>query len=184
MIRFAADANLNDFIVRGLLRRRADLDIVRIRDTTMREAGDPAVLEWAAAEGRVVLTHDVSTMTKHAYERVRAGGDHVLSQSKEPGSATSEGLFHLFLVEGLVDALRLESLAIPAVAILGSSLSEGQIEVLSRVAQRLDRVDQVLVVHVFLDTDDPGRRAAVRLLPNLLRVENLLPARTTAARTV
>ena len=73
MIRFAADENLNDFIVRGLLRRRPDLDIVRIRHTEMREAGDPAVLEWAVAEGRVMLTHDVTTMTKHAYERVRAG---------------------------------------------------------------------------------------------------------------
>ena len=73
MIRFAADENLNDAIVRGLLRRCPDLDIMRIRDTVMRAAGDPAVLEWAAAEGRVVLTHDVSTMTKHAYERVLAG---------------------------------------------------------------------------------------------------------------
>jgi len=31
------------------------------------------VLEWAAQEGRVLLTHDVSTMTRYAYERVRAG---------------------------------------------------------------------------------------------------------------
>ena len=30
-------------------------------------------MEWAAAEGRVLPTHDVTTMTKHAYERVRAG---------------------------------------------------------------------------------------------------------------
>ena len=37
MIRFAADENLNDFIVRGLLRRRPDLDIVRIRDTELRD---------------------------------------------------------------------------------------------------------------------------------------------------
>lgn len=73
MIRFAADENLNDFIVRGLLRRLPDLDIVRIRDTEMRAASDAAVLEWAAAEGRVLLTHDVTTMTKHACERVRAG---------------------------------------------------------------------------------------------------------------
>ncbi len=73
MISFAADENLNDWIVRGLLRRRPDFDIVRIRDTEMRGARDPAVLEWAATEGRVVLTHDVSTMTRHAYDRIRAG---------------------------------------------------------------------------------------------------------------
>ena len=31
------------------------------------------MLEWAAQEGRVLLTHDVSTITMFAYERVRAG---------------------------------------------------------------------------------------------------------------
>jgi hypothetical protein len=29
------------------------------------------VLEWAAQEGRALLTHDVATMTHYAYERVR-----------------------------------------------------------------------------------------------------------------
>jgi hypothetical protein len=36
-------------------------------------ADDPRVLEWAAKERRVLLTHDVSTVTRYAYERVRAG---------------------------------------------------------------------------------------------------------------
>lgn len=31
------------------------------------------MLAWAAAEDRVILTHDVSTMTAHAYERVVVG---------------------------------------------------------------------------------------------------------------
>jgi hypothetical protein len=39
VISFAADENLNDRIVRGLLRRRPDFDIVRIRDTEMRGPG-------------------------------------------------------------------------------------------------------------------------------------------------
>jgi hypothetical protein len=34
---------------------------------------DPLVLEWAAQEGRILLTHDVSTMTAHTYARVRDG---------------------------------------------------------------------------------------------------------------
>ena len=59
-------------IVRGLLRRRPELDIVRIQDVGLSSADDPTVLEWAAQEGRVLLTHDVSTITKYAYERVRA----------------------------------------------------------------------------------------------------------------
>jgi hypothetical protein len=73
MLRLAADENLNNNIVRGLLRRQPDLDIVRIQDVDLSGADDPTVLEWAAQEGRVLLTHDVSTITKYAYERVRAG---------------------------------------------------------------------------------------------------------------
>ena len=36
-------------------------------------ADDSAVLAWAAQEGRILLTHDVSTITRYAYDRVRAG---------------------------------------------------------------------------------------------------------------
>src|SRR2546425_3354973 len=31
------------------------------------------VLHWAAERGRILLTHDVSTMTAFAYDRVRSG---------------------------------------------------------------------------------------------------------------
>ncbi len=34
---------------------------------------DPEILEWAAKEERVLITHDVNTMTKYAYERLEAG---------------------------------------------------------------------------------------------------------------
>jgi predicted nuclease of predicted toxin-antitoxin system len=70
VLRLAADENFNNDIVRGLLRRRPDLDILRVQDVGLRSAPDPAVLEWAAQENRLLLTHDVSTITKYAYERV------------------------------------------------------------------------------------------------------------------
>jgi hypothetical protein len=73
MLRLAADENFNNDIVRGLLRREPGLDIVRIQDVGLSGADDPTVLEWAAQEGRVLLTHDVTTITRYAYERVRAG---------------------------------------------------------------------------------------------------------------
>ena len=73
MLRLAADENFNNDIVRGLWRRKPELDIVRIQDVGLSGADDPTVLEWAAREGRVLLTHDVTTMTGYAYERVRAG---------------------------------------------------------------------------------------------------------------
>lgn len=44
MLRFAADENLNNDIIRGLLRRRPDLDIVRLQDTEIAGAADPTVL--------------------------------------------------------------------------------------------------------------------------------------------
>ena len=73
MLRLAADENFNNDIVRGLLRRKPDLDIVRVQDVGLSGSNDASVLEWAAQENRVLLTHDVTTLTSFAYDRVRAG---------------------------------------------------------------------------------------------------------------
>jgi len=73
MIKFVADENFNGAIVRGLIRRRPSLGIVRVQDVGLRRIGDPELLEWAAAQGRLVLTHDVTTLRKFAEDRVRAG---------------------------------------------------------------------------------------------------------------
>ncbi len=71
-LRLAADENFNQDIIRGLLRRNPDLDLVRIQDVGLSGASDPIVLEWVAAEDRLLLTHDVTTLTRYAYERVQA----------------------------------------------------------------------------------------------------------------
>ncbi len=73
MLRLAADENLDNDIVRGLLRRQPGVDIVRVQDVGLSGADDATVLEWAAQEGRILLTHDVSTITRYAYARVRDG---------------------------------------------------------------------------------------------------------------
>ena len=73
MLQLAADENFNNNIVRGVLRRKANVDIVRIQEVGLSGADDPAVLEWAAQQGRILLTHDVSTITKYAYERIEVG---------------------------------------------------------------------------------------------------------------
>ena len=67
MIRLAADENFNNNIVRGLLRRNPEIDIVRAQDTGLGGADDPVILEWAAQNNRVLLTHDVKTITGYAY---------------------------------------------------------------------------------------------------------------------
>src|SRR5437899_895959 len=73
MLRLLADENFNGFIVGGLLKRQPDLDIVRVQDVGLLGAVDPVILEWAAREDRVLLTHDAKTITKYAYERVLSG---------------------------------------------------------------------------------------------------------------
>ena len=73
MLRFVADVNFNNDIIRGVRRRNAAVDFVRLQDVGLSEAEDPEVLHWAAQAGRVLLTHDVSAMTAFAYERIKAG---------------------------------------------------------------------------------------------------------------
>jgi len=73
MLLFAADENFNNDIVRGLLRRKPNMNIVLVQEAGLSGADDPTILEWTAREGRVLLTHDVSTITRYAYERIRAG---------------------------------------------------------------------------------------------------------------
>jgi hypothetical protein len=72
MLQFAADENFNGDIVRGLLRRAPTLDVVRVQDVGLSGADDAAVLEWAAAHGRIVITHDIS-LAQHAFDRIAAG---------------------------------------------------------------------------------------------------------------
>ncbi|HVF48701.1 MAG TPA: DUF5615 family PIN-like protein [Pyrinomonadaceae bacterium] len=73
MLRLAADEDFNNRILRGLIRRQPELDIVRVQDAGLSAKADTDVLEWAAMEGRVLLTHDVTTMKKHADDRIAAG---------------------------------------------------------------------------------------------------------------
>ena len=72
MISLAADENLNNAIVRGLRRLNPEIDIVRVQDVGLSGVPDSQVLAWAAAQGRVVVTHDINTMTAEAYLRVKS----------------------------------------------------------------------------------------------------------------
>lgn len=72
-VEFAVDENFNMHIVNGVLRRLPTADIVRVQDAGLEGAADPVVLEWAANEGRVLLTHDANTLTAFAYQRIATG---------------------------------------------------------------------------------------------------------------
>ncbi len=88
-IRFLVDEDFDNDILRGVLRRKPNLDIVRAQDVGLGAIKDPEILEWAAQQGRILLTHDVSTMTAHAYIRIRNGlpmpGVFAVSQSAPIG---------------------------------------------------------------------------------------------------
>src|SRR5579872_3646488 len=97
MLRLVSDENFNADIGRGLLRLQPVLDLVRVQDEGLRQTPDSEILEWAAAQGRVLLTHDVSTVPPAAYQRVAAGkplaGVFVVSDRMPIGQAIAEILF-------------------------------------------------------------------------------------------
>lgn len=94
MLRFLADEDFNNRIVRGLLRRLPSLDVVRAQDTGLMERQDTEVLEWAAQAGRITLTHDAATMIDYAYSRIAQGlplpGVVAISQYLPIGEAIEE----------------------------------------------------------------------------------------------
>ncbi|MNS08996.1 DNA primase [compost metagenome] len=87
--------------------------------------------------------------------------------------AAGETNHGLFVVEGLMDALRLHSLGFAAVGILGTSLSSRQADQVRRLCTPDD--SSVVPVHLFLDADDAGRRAAAAALRGLLTAKDPAP---------
>ena len=73
MLRFLADENFHGKIVTGLRRLMPSIDLVRVQDAGLSGSEDPVILEWAAREGRILLTHDIETIPGFAVARVGAG---------------------------------------------------------------------------------------------------------------
>jgi len=67
------DEHIDPDLVRGLLARRADLDIIRVHDIGLLGAEDRDILARAAENNRILITHDRNTMAGFAYDRVRGG---------------------------------------------------------------------------------------------------------------
>ena len=94
MLRLLADENFNGDIVRALLLRQPGLDIVRVQDVGLAGLADPDILAWAAANERIILTHDRATLPDYACERVAVGekmpGVFILNDRLPVGHATRE----------------------------------------------------------------------------------------------
>ncbi len=72
MLSVLADENFSHRILRGIKLRAGHLDILIAQNVGLGGSKDSALLEWAAEQHRIVLTHDRQTIPKHAYQRIRS----------------------------------------------------------------------------------------------------------------
>jgi len=73
MLRLLIDQDLDHDILRGLIRRIPQLDALTAFEIGMSRATDSQLLTWAEQEGRIIVTHDRTTMPVHAAELIGAG---------------------------------------------------------------------------------------------------------------
>ena len=73
MLCVLSDEDLRGGIVAGLLLHFPAIDLVRAQDVGLMGTPDPIILEYAASQNRVIVTHDRNTMTAHARDRMDQG---------------------------------------------------------------------------------------------------------------
>jgi hypothetical protein len=71
--RFLADENFRGDIVKGALRAEPAMVVSTVHDHGLSGASDPTLLEFAARNDLIVLTHDFKTMIADAYRRIAEG---------------------------------------------------------------------------------------------------------------
>ena len=71
-VRFQADADLNQIIVAATLRRAREIDFRTASAAGLGRLSDLEVLDLAARDGRVLVTHDSKTMPKHFAEFIES----------------------------------------------------------------------------------------------------------------
>ena len=72
-IRFQADNDLKYAIVKAVRRREPAIDFVSAHDAGLEGIGDPEILQRAAADKRVLVSHDRQTMLNHFRNHLLAG---------------------------------------------------------------------------------------------------------------
>lgn len=73
MIRLLSDEHINRRVTTGLRKRLPGLDLARAQEVGLTQTPDPDILDWAASQGRVLVSNDRQTMIGFAYDRVRQG---------------------------------------------------------------------------------------------------------------
>jgi hypothetical protein len=84
IVRFQADADRNFLIVRTLLRREPDIDFQSATQACLTGLSDPEVLALAARGGRILVSHDETTIPRHFAKfmsKERSAGLLIVSQA-------------------------------------------------------------------------------------------------------
>lgn len=92
-IRFQADADLNEEIVSGLIRHEPSIDFQTADEANLRGLSDEDVLQKAAQENRILVTHDRRTMPYHFAKFIAnqtSPGVFIISQRLAVGSGIDE----------------------------------------------------------------------------------------------
>lgn len=98
-VRFQADADLNQIIVRATLRLEPGIDFQTARSAGLAGLNDPDVLALAARQGRILVSHDRKTMPRYFGQFIlseKSSGLLIVSQ-KLPVSQVAEDLFLIWL---------------------------------------------------------------------------------------
>lgn len=67
---------------------------------------------------------------------------------------------NLYVCEGFIDALRVESLGQPAVAVMGSTISKDQVQLLKELSETLGNKQTTLTILLCFDRDEAGLKGA------------------------
>jgi len=98
-IRFQADADLHVPIIKGLKRREPSVDFMTAHAAGLVGLDDRAVLSLAASSGRVLVSHDVSTIPKEFSRFVQ-------SQTSPGVILISQELAYREAIEGLLSLVK------------------------------------------------------------------------------
>jgi predicted nuclease of predicted toxin-antitoxin system len=117
-VRFQADNDLKFGILKAVRRREPAIDFASAQEAGLDEVGDPELLDRAAAEGRVLVSHDRRTMIAHFRAHLAAGksapGLLIVSQGALIGEAV-EALVYVWALSNPAD-LRDQAYYLPSLS--------------------------------------------------------------------
>ena len=104
-IRFQADNDLNQNIVKALRRLEPSIDFQTAHAANLRDLPDPEVLAYAANARRVLVSHDITTMPRHFGDFIQTADSSgvLIAIQERPMSVVIEELLMLWMFDEAED---------------------------------------------------------------------------------